>query len=183
MERLLIHIPIIHSQADMGSLQETTEERAAVTGLWQLIENTLCSFELPFERVRLYQDGLPVSDMEEQIVRDVAAQGSLNHRLLLRLMEQGASLMGTESPALLLEEYQFCKQQGQRPQAAEANIARHAQSLLDRRDGFIAERINNTLGAGEIGILFLGALHRPEKWLAEDIRVLHPFQFSDPAGA
>ncbi|QVL47586.1 MAG: hypothetical protein KFB96_18055 [Thiocapsa sp.] len=35
-------------------------------------------------------------------------------------------------------------------------------------------RINETLQAGEVGILFLGMLHDVTPWLASDIRVAYP---------
>ena len=47
-------------------------------------------------------------------------------------------------------------------------------SLLVRRDQYIANRINRSLSAGETGILFLGMLHAVERYLDPDIRVVHP---------
>ena len=48
--------------------------------------------DLDRERVRLYQDGLPVSGHESDIVRDLAQAGSPNHQLLLDLMAKGVQL-------------------------------------------------------------------------------------------
>ena len=87
--------------------------------------------------------------------------------------------MGTESPELLLEEYQLVQQvlsaQGlgevERVQARQESLS---QSLLERRDRYIAERMNGTLGEEETGILFLGMLHSLEKHLAKDIQVHYP---------
>ncbi|ABM03092.1 conserved hypothetical protein [Psychromonas ingrahamii 37] len=171
--RLLICIPIIHTQSDMGSLKQAEEDQPAVTQLWQEIEEKILGFELPFNKVRLYQDGLPVSDLATQIVKETAAQGSHNHKLLMLLIEKGATLMGTEDPSLLLEEYHFDKQLVKQEISKEdASTIKLAQSLLERRDRFIAERVNATLSFGEIGILFLGALHQPNKWLEKDIRII-----------
>ncbi|MFH1293180.1 MAG: hypothetical protein ABIJ44_03520, partial [Pseudomonadota bacterium] len=47
-------------------------------------------------------------------------------------------------------------------------------SLLKRRDQYIAARINGTLLVGETGILFLGMLHSLGNWLDKDIRVRYP---------
>jgi hypothetical protein len=51
-------------------------------------------------------------------------------------------------------------------------------ALLAQRDQFIARRINDTLKAGETGILFLGLLHAVERYLDRDIRVIRPLPCS-----
>ena len=45
--------------------------------------------------------------MPRQLCRELAQQGSDNHRVLADLIDQGARLTGTESPELLMEEYQL----------------------------------------------------------------------------
>jgi len=124
--------------------------------------------------IRLYQDGLPICGREADIVRDLGKMGSRNHRLLLRLMERGAILIGTESPELLIEEYELAKvtiaeeittsvTSEQSPRKVLSN------SILRRRDLFIADRINNTLMSGETGLLFIGLFHALDGLLAPDI--------------
>jgi hypothetical protein len=117
--RRLIHVPIIHSPADMGSmgaeLAAACIERlgrrhwddyvAMLATFWQLIRAGLDGLGLDYGRVDLYQDGLPVCGKELEIVKVAAAKGSDNHQLVLDLISRGATLMGTEDPKLLLEEY------------------------------------------------------------------------------
>jgi hypothetical protein len=164
---------------------------------WNEIEKVLEKLSLPFDRVRIYQDGLPVSGREGDIVRELAEGGSRNHALLLRLMDKGAMLMGTESLKLLLQEYEKAKQslasaeRPNRPRAprlwplprreehekgrGHAGATRiERDSVLDERDRFIAERINQTLRPGEVGIVFLGMLHGLDPWLNQDIQVIYP---------
>jgi len=191
--RCLLHIPIIHSQAEMGSLSPTIRaikvrklgtkgwERnvSLIDGIWTQIEQTIDRWSLPYDKVRLYQDGLPVCGRELEIVAELAKAGSRNHQLLLRLKERGATLMGTESGALLVQEYNLIKQTlaANAPAAAARRKARQEKSslsLLKRRDQAIAERINHTLRRGEIGLLFLGMLHSLDGGLAPDIQVTHP---------
>ncbi len=184
--RTLIKIPIIHTEQDMGSLRDQTrqeylvrygqekwlEHLKSIDGIWLGIGQAISLLELPRTSVRLYQDGLPVCGKEADIVRDVAAQGSRNHALLLELMTLGANLMGTEDPALLLQEYQFHQLAAAAPNPVQ-DPARQAQSqrLLLQRDHFIAQRINSTLLTGEIGLLFLGLAHSVEALLSADILV------------
>ncbi|MCX6892825.1 MAG: hypothetical protein NTX51_15095 [Verrucomicrobia bacterium] len=191
--RRLIHIPVIHSQAEMGSLSPTiqaimlrklgaqgwADKVSAIDGIWTRIEEAIEGWSLPYKKVRLYQDGLPVCGREQDIVSELAKAGSRNHQLLLRLKERGATLMGTESADLLVQEYKLIKQMfATDDSAAAARLEiRHqqvSQSTLKGRDQAIAQRINDTLRQGEIGLLFLGMLHSVERWLAKDIQVTHP---------
>jgi hypothetical protein len=192
--RTLIYLPIVHTQADMGALKESVaratlkktgrtglaRKAAAIDKIWTEIEAAIDALPLSFNRVRLYQDGLPVCGREAEIVTELAQAGSRNHQLLLRLMAQGAVLMGTESGDLLVQEYQLAKQSltPRPPRAAGVAASRRVLSdtLLQRRDQFIAQRINDTLKCGETGILFLGMLHALEQYLNPDVKVIYPLQ-------
>jgi len=190
----LIYLPIVHTQDDMGALKESvaratlekmgraglSRKTAAIDQIWTEIEGAIAALPLSFDRVRLYQDGLPVCGREAEIVTELAQAGSRNHQLLLRLMAQGAVLMGTESGELLVQEYQLARQAltAKPPRAAGVAASRRALSdtLLQRRDQFMAQRINDTLKDGETGILFLGMLHAVERHLNPDVRVIYPLQ-------
>jgi hypothetical protein len=192
--RTLILIPIIHTEADMGALRgpiqrmkaaklgEKSLERNSemVNQLWTQIEQTLEGLAISYERVRVYQDGLPVCGRELEIVNELAKAGSRNHQLLLKLKEKGATIMGSESSELLVEEYQLLQQAFGEPRpkvpALAVSQGRTLDSLLQRRDQFLAARINTTLRQGETGLLLLGMLHAVELWLAKDIRVLRPIR-------
>ena len=192
VDRTLIYIPIIHTQADMGALSQAIQrlkvkelgrkgwERNVklVDQLWTRIEQDIQGLALPYERVRLYQDGLPVCGREQEIVTELAKAGSRNHRLLLCLREKGATIMGTESSEFLVEEYQLEKGDfaaGKRRFAAREEPRRKAlrDSLLKRRDEYIAGRINETLRAGETGLIFLGMLHSLGSRLDKDIELVY----------
>jgi len=189
-DRRLIYIPIIHTAADMGSLgasirgkklstlgrQGLARQAALVDTMWEKIESVAAGLPLDQGTVRVYQDGLPVCGHERKIVAELAGAGNRNHRLLVELEARGATLMGTESPELLVEEYQLAtaafasgaklKHDGRRQELRN--------SLLEKRDRFIARRINATLGAGESGILFLGMLHEAAVYLDSGIDVVYP---------
>jgi hypothetical protein len=99
--------------------------------------------------------------------------------LLMQLIRKGAVLMGTESAELLLEEYRLIKQtvSGRHgATGAETFRDRHDETdnLLKKRDRFIAQRINETLGPDETGIIFLGMLHDLGGRLDQDITVVNP---------
>ena len=143
------------------------------------MERTIESPDLNYDRVWLYQDGLPVCGRELELVDELARADSRIHRLLQHLREKGATIMGTESSELLVEEYQLFKNvlaSGTAPIAALGEARRRAlqDSLLKRRDQYIAQRINDTLPKGETGLVFLGMLHSVAPWLDKYIQVIYP---------
>jgi hypothetical protein len=106
--RTLIYFPIIHTTEDLGSLKDpvarATLEKVGRPGLvrrlavidqiWSDIERAVKALALDFNRVRLYQDGLPVCGREAEIVKKLVEAGNRNHQILLALMAKGANLMG-----------------------------------------------------------------------------------------
>ncbi len=193
--RLLICIPIIHSDVDMGSLQEAVhrqrlrllgEEKAktaikTVEQMWAEIRGLFDSADLDYKKLRVYQDGLPDCGREAEIIRELAEAGSLNYELLADLIEKGAAVMGTESPDLLVEEYQLIRQslprnRGKASGSLEREKTALSRSLLRRRDQYIAGRINGTLLEGEVGAVFIGMLHSFQAYLAPDIQVIYPIR-------
>lgn len=191
--RTLIHFPIIHTQADMGALgdsirrfklhrlgmKELKRNLNQIDTMWTRIEHSLQNLVVPHDTVRIYQDGLPFCGREPDIVEELANAGSRNHQILLRLKAIGATIMGTESAELLVEEYQLARQllaSANAGIAAKVTARQEAlgDSLLKRRDQFIAARINSTLLIRETGILFLGLFHSIEQWLDQDIEVVYP---------
>jgi hypothetical protein len=190
--RLLIYVPVVHSEAELGSLtreirsmfleafsvEDWSRLRAAIEAMWDGIRNKLLALPLRWQQTRLYQDGLPVCGREHQIVRDVAKQGSRNHQILLELMNRGATLMGTEDPELLVREYRRIKRlvQASRNQASAPVVEKLKQEgdgILRDRDEFIARRIDSTLGDDETGVLFLGLLHTVNEHLEDQLDVQH----------
>ena len=190
--RRLIHIPIVHSQTDLGSVQERVRQayvekggeeawkasREALAEFWNALEIAMDRLPVDFTKLRLYQDGLPVCGLEEKIVRDLAQQGGTNYRILLKLKGRGAKIEGTEDPDLLRKEYELIMAGVHTgagslgADAAKDGNAEVLRDLLERRDRFIAQRIDRTLQAGETGILFLGALHRAAGMLPDTIQVM-----------
>jgi hypothetical protein len=186
--RTLIIVPIIQTESDMGSLLgqikrkyiqkfghgKWSEHLKSIDKIWIGIRKMLILLDPPYPLLRLYQDGLPVSGKELEIIHDVAQQGSTNDQLLLELMQHDARLQGTEDAALLLQEYRI-QQSSLRDGEPDLDRERCKQGrqLLLQRDRFIADQINLTLLPGEIGLLFLGLAHEVDPLLAHDLLVCH----------
>lgn len=193
--RDLIYIPIIHTPEDMGTLSHSVQSVMLrdmsikswrhkirfIAKVWDEIEQTIDNLDLSYEKVRLYQDGLPTCGREGEIVKELALKGSRNHCLLITLMNRGATLMGTESADLLTQEYLRVQQSVSRgdPRSRTKSIESKMdtdESLLDRRDRYIATRVNDTLVTGETGILFIGMLHKAQRYFDSDIKVIYPIR-------
>lgn len=190
--RTIIYVPILHTESDLGSMagevrakfveafgQDAWSRRvSAVESMWTGIRDRLCAAPLVWGQVKLYQDGLPICGHEEEIVRQVALAGSRNHKLLLELMDRGATLMGTEDPQLLLREYRRVNEIARMARAgasrAEVEVMeREGDEILTLRDGFIFRRIDATLEQDESGVLLLGLHHRVDQLMEGKFQVQH----------
>jgi hypothetical protein len=195
--RRVIWIPIVHSQSDLGSLGHCIRELYVrrmgqsqwdrhirmVDDAWTEIRKAIDSMDLAFDTVKIYQDGLPNSGHELQIVKDLAEAGSQNHQIVLDLVEKGAALVGTESPELLTQEYNLVQQTLARLASDTGNGLTKKQRelsalVLDKRDRYIAARVNETLRSGETGLVFLGMLHAVHRHLPPDIQVTDKLYWS-----
>lgn len=172
-ERSLIYVPVLHSPGDMGSLASIIPRPAdygvQVGRYWDAVDADFRAMRRPWQEVRVYQDGLPDTraDIVARIVADV---DSPNYRLLRRLASQGATVVGTEDPVLLQEEYELLKASVTDEAARQAYAARAA-GLLESRDRYIATRIGDTLPSAGRGVLFIGLQHEVARILPPDIQV------------
>lgn len=187
--RRLIYVPIVHSEADFGSLTHSVRKKyidrfglsgwrkrlKCVDDFWQEIRKRVLVLEIDFNKLKIYQDGLPICGRELEIVRDIAVQGSKNHLLLMELAERGATIMGTEDAQFLVEEYLRLRDGLERTTKSRDRVS-PGDDLLSRRDLHIARRIRETLCEGETGILFIGLLHRVDEKLGPDIEVIMLFK-------
>lgn len=190
MMRKLYLIPIIHMSADMGSLASTLDERAGAKlrpEIWQKHKQIVAAFwdsisrfldSLNVNGFRVYQDGLVADGTEGlRIVREGIAQGSKNYEIVGKLLERGAVLVKTEDLSLAKKEYNYIAKvtRSKSLKEKEAAALRYKLvqgKLLKQRDNFIAKRIEQSLGEGETGILFIGAYHNVVPNLPADIRVV-----------
>lgn len=198
--RRLIYIPILHTQQDMGSLAPPARKayveklgqklwqhhERAIDEMWSGIKKRIARLRLPYKKTYIYQDGLPVCGKEKKIINLLAKRGSPNHLIVKWLLDRGATVVGTEDPQLLLQEYNYLKEilaarnNGQRKKCLE-KYKKEAPELLKKRDFYIRERIKKTLPEGGVGLLFVGLLHRVDELLPPDIRINYliyrlPFQ-------
>ncbi len=187
--RTLIYVPVIHTSADLGSIakevakrgirdlgQELWEKhRRTVEGFWDVVSDYFDSIDV--KDMKIYQDGMVAEDeVGKKIVEDTAKAGSKNYQLILKLLDRGAVLVKTEDFKLVKKEYDRLLAITQAKSITKKIIAFIKYKLvkvilLNRRDNFIANRIEQTLKADEKAILFIGAFHNIKKRLPKDIQI------------
>jgi len=173
--RTLIYVPVI--QRGIKNLGEEiwTKHRKTVEGFWDAISDYFDSLDV--KGMKIYQDGMVgEGEVGKKIVEETAKAGSKNYQLVAKLLERGAVLVKTE-------DFKFVKQEYDRLLAITQakSILRKVMAflkyklvksiLLNKRDAFIAKRIDETLRSGEKGILFIGAFHKIKNRLPESIQV------------
>ena len=187
--RHLVYVPILHTTSDMGTLAGSMKETyirkfgekkwkehvRAIDEMWKGIRQRIRQMNFPYNKVKVYQDGLPICGMEKRIIDDLAKKGSPNHKLVLWMMRRGATLVGTEDPPLLIAEYNHIRgiAQAKTHQEREKRVhefENESALLLKKRDEKICNRIDSTLMKGETGVLFIGLAHRVDELLPKDIR-------------
>ena len=175
--RCLYILPIIHMDVELGSLAPELKKRfirqegltewkrhqTVIKQFWDKMEAKLRTLNLDYKNIHIYQDGFPVGMDSDTMVKHMVAQRSRNYLIIESLIKQGARLMDTENPVLLLDEYKRLKSEN-------SSSKIDAEELLNQRDSFIAEQINKTLPENGIGILFIGAIHNVATFLPSDIK-------------
>ncbi len=187
--RRLLYVPIIHEEADMGSVGAVLARKTAalsgerrwaihketVAKFWQSVAAYVRSFD-PC-RMKVYQDGwVADGNVGRRIVEEAAGRGSRNYQLILDLIDRGAEVRKTEDAVLLLREREnilgLAQEQSPGKHRRNSLQARGRKDrLTEERDRFIAHTINTTLQDGEIGLLLIGAHHDVASRLPEDISV------------
>lgn len=188
--RKLYIVPIFHMSADMGSLASALDETAKAQfgkEAWQKHKEAISSFwdragrffdALGVNGFKIYQDGMVTDGADGlRIIREGISRRSKNSEIIGKLLGRGAILVKTEDLALLKQEYNYISKIASARTPAEKEVwairYKLAQDrLLSQRDDFIANRIKDTLGEGETGILFIGAQHKIMSKLPGDIEVI-----------
>lgn len=187
--RTLIYVPIIHTSADLGSLAKDVTKRGiaelgeefwkrhekTVEGFWDAIIKYFDSIEV--SNLKIYQDGMVAeSEVGRKIVEEGMKLGSKNYELVLSLLQRGAILVRTEDFKLVKEERDRLLAITQAKSIA-AKLTAFIKyklvknKLLNKRDKFIAQRIDETLNQGETGIIFIGAHHNIKERLPKNIQI------------
>lgn len=188
--KALIYVPIIHMSADLGSLAKDLNRRGIADlgeKLWKEHIKTVESFwdelshyfdSIDVSGMKIYQDGMVVGGkVGQKIVEEGAKSGSKNYELVSELLKRGAILVKTEDFKLVKKERDRLIAITQVKSLPEKLIVFMKYKvtknrLLNKRDEFIARRVEETLNQDETGIIFIGAFHNIKERLPKDIRIM-----------
>lgn len=197
--RKLIWVPVVHNYADMGIPRAIAldpngtryEFECKVDRFWDVVGMELARVQPDFPNTQIYMDswfeGLTLWDAEK-----IALRGSRNFTLIVRYFYRGAKLMQTETKNLLFipASYDKAIRRGfweplwfhriRERIVFEIyfwngwfDLSKVAAENMDARDRYVAKRIQETLAEGGTGILFMGAMHDPMKYVTDkDIEIV-----------
>ena len=188
--KALIYVPIIHMSSDMGSLAKDLNRRGiadlgeelwkehikTVEGFWDELSHYFDSIDV--SGMKIYQDGMVAGgEVGQKIVEEGAKSGSKNYELIARLLQRGAILFKTEDFKLVKKERDRLIAITQAKSLPEKLIAFMKYKviknrLLNKRDEFIARRIEETINQDGTGIIFIGAFHNIKERLPKDVRIM-----------
>jgi len=188
--RKLIYVPVIHMSADLGSIAKQVDKRGiaglgkgfwkehikAVEGFWDELSHYFDSIDV--SGMKIYQDGMVAEgEVGQKIVEEGAKSGSKNYELISELLKRGAILVKTEDFKLVKKERDRLIAIIQKKSRTEKLIAfmkykLTKNRLLNKRDEFIARRIEETLNQDGTGIIFIGAFHNIKEKLPKDVRIM-----------
>ncbi|MDP3011138.1 MAG: hypothetical protein Q8N27_00310 [Candidatus Hydromicrobium sp.] len=188
--KALIYVPIIHMSSDMGSLAKDLNRRGiadlgeelwkehikTVEGFWDELSHYFDSIDV--SGMKIYQDGMVAGgEVGQKIVEEGAKSGSKNYELVSELLKRGVILVKTEDFKLVKKERDRLIAITQARSLPEKLIAFMKYKviknrLLNKRDEFIARRIEETLNQDGTGIIFIGAFHNIKERLPKDVRIM-----------
>lgn len=189
--RKLIYVPVVHTEADMGSLAKklyqtklsgSAEKRRrqhaqTVIDYWDSIETFFNGLSIPGNGLKIYQDGMFADgNMALAILKEGVKSGSRNSIIVQKLIDRGATLIKTEDYKLVKAEYDQIQLIVKAPNRfwQYFHLMKYKMlkpSMLKKRDCFIAATIDETLQTDQLGILFIGAYHNIAKRLPADIEI------------
>lgn len=184
--RRLFYIPIISLYPNFDFPLSITEERIRyVVGRqrWQFHEKTVKSY---WQTIREFWEKRKVDGFKifaqflvvggkpgKQVVKEKAKQGQFFYQIIEKLLDRGARVVRTEKKALLLKEYylasELLKNNSSLPSLVKYRLLK--KGILQQRDNFIKEQINQSLKDEETGIGFFGPYHQILEKLPKDIRI------------
>ena len=188
--KTLILVPVIHMSSDMGSLAKDLNRRGiaelgeelwkehikTVESFWDVVSHYFDSVDV--SGMKIYQDGMIAEgEVGQKIVEEGAKSGSKNYELVSELLKRGAILIKTEDFKLVKKERDrliAITQVKSLPKKLIAFMKYKVTKnrLLNKRDKFIARRIDETLNQDETGIIFIGAFHNIKERLPKDVRTI-----------
>lgn len=165
--RKLFFIPLIYSTPDAP-----VEYAEKFNKYWNQVENQISELEMKLGQVRrIYHEFVPMSGDD-----GIAAIKELNEKSYMVVgnrLDKGASMEAMEETGLLTEfmDWSRCLSIGLQNQEVIGKVYESYTEASDKRNKYIASRIDETLQADEIGILIMREGHQVP--FPSDVRIFY----------
>ncbi len=184
MARTLLRIPKMFTREDLSRidprLPDDYDEKARE--FWTYVDLRLSALGTKIKKV--YMESIGV--VGKRHLDMLAIADPAQHKVVKKLLDNGAELVEVESPELVLETMSWMQRMqdalsgslGQ-DMSGVRTIAELMEESLRERDEFVGRKVDESLKDGEVGALFMDLSRRIE--LPSDIRVIVtcPFQPRD----
>lgn len=165
--RKLYFVPLIYCEKEPPA-----EYLERFNRYWNQVEDKIGALEMKLGKVaRIYHELLPAGG--EEGVKVVKEINEKSYEIIKNRLDKGAQLEVTEEGELLTEimDWSRCLAVGLQSQKAFTTVYQSYTEKSKQRNEHIARRIDETLKADEIGILFMREGHQVQ--FPEDIQVLY----------
>jgi hypothetical protein len=173
MSRTLVIVPRMYTKKEFK--EEATyvpdDYEAKSEEFWSYVAEKLSVFRGRIRRV--FRESLSMNTKEALLA--LSENDERSYSVLVSLLEDGAELEPAEDPILMAETESWIGMMRRSPNEAISEL--YGQTLAER-NRYVANRIDQSLREGEVGVLLIDSRRRLE--LPQDIRVIRVCQF-DPA--
>lgn len=153
--RKLYLIPLLYSGEglDKPSLNEYTEK---FKSYWDDVEKRINDLEAKLGTInRIYHELVDVGGKKDMEI--IKKLNKRSYQIIKRFLKKGAKLEATEGKDLVKENMDWSRCLAANPETRKVlmKISRFYLQTMQKRDEYIAKRIDETLKSNEIGILFI----------------------------
>ncbi len=180
MPRILHHFKIGHTKQEVGPLCPDMYQKTEKQWEW-ILEEVKKIAKAPGAVHKVYNDSLDDGESgfgcryQIQKLREALKNKKWpdvwNYRVWVCLARIGAELRPTESEDLTIKYRDFASKHPKNEIEDNPALTKEFQQIIDERDRFISDRINQDLQDGEVGILLLGFKHGRTLKFESDITV------------
>jgi hypothetical protein len=151
MSRMLIHVPRMFTESELKNLLKVLPDDFEQTKneFWDYVDEKLAVFAGKVQRV--YHDGTCVAG--EAALRQLEKSDLANFKIAKKLVDGGAAFEASEDALLVAESESWLETLFYQEQNS-AVLELYEETMKDR-DSFLSRRIDESLGADELGVLFL----------------------------
>jgi hypothetical protein len=165
--RKLFFVPLIVPAKEFPQEYEDKCER-----YWEQVDSQISALEIKLGNVtRIFHELMPESG--EKAIQHLKDLKLSSYKLIQTRMERGSQLEATEDNDILSElmDWSRCLSIGLQSQKVFSKVYESYNEVLNRRNEFITNKINQTLKENEIAILIMGEGHHIK--FDQDIKIFY----------